>query len=207
MSGQTWEIPSGFIPIYPGVDYTPPPIPSVDGPAQHVLKIPVAGPAPFNTLAVVRGRGAIGSGLISDDEMHRTVWRVSTHLKIPSYDPDRPVLDQLRHSTAASIVAMSSGGQIGIEHDDGSDFQVAVDEIVAEPYVDEDTKRFYVDIRTANLHNQTSSVDYLEMTSWVLYYDPATKPLDEQIVVIIPTFPDPIDTAAVIPGAAGEEWH
>jgi len=180
MTGEkTWEVEIAIVPIIPGVDYTPPPITSVNGPAQPVVKMPIAGPAPFNTLAVARGRGLIGSGPISDDTLHRTTWRSMTHLKIPGIDHDRPLSEQLVHSSTASILAISSGDQVGIEYDSGSNFQIAIDVVHAEAYVDETTGRFGVDFDTASLHNQTSSSDFFEMTTWVMYFDPDTVPLDE----------------------------
>jgi hypothetical protein len=177
----TWEVVVGGLALpLPGVDQTPPPLPSVDGPAQAVVTIPIAGPAPYNTLAIARGRGVIGSGPIFDDELHPTVWRSMTHLHVPGIDHDRPLSEQLVHSTTASILTVSSLDQLGPEHDGGSDFLIAIDAVRAEAYVDETTGRFGVDIETVNRHDQTGSVDFLEMTTWVMYYDPATKPLDEQ---------------------------
>lgn len=175
---NNWDLPpyAVYDPSNPNIDHTPPPLTTMDGPAQPIVRIPVAGPAPFNTLAVVRGRAMIGSGPISDGRMHRYTWTASTHLHIPDFDHDRPVLDQVRHSTSATILAMSSWVQRGIENDDGSEFTVAVDAIHPEAVIGDDG-RFSVAIDTANSHNQTSSSDFLEMTSWVLYFDPETDPV------------------------------
>lgn len=175
-----WDLPpfAIFQPGNPNVDHTPPPITTMDGPSQPIVRIPVAGPEPFNTLAIVRGRAMIGSGGISDDTMHRLRSVAMTHLVIPGFDPARPVLDQVRHSTSASILAMSSWVQRGIENDDGSSFVIAIDDIDEVAVIDEQSGRFGVAIDTANSHDQTSSSDFLEMTSWVLYADPATRPLD-----------------------------
>jgi len=177
---KTWEVFVVDIALPgDGLDHTPPPIASVDGLAQPVVKIPIAGPAPYNTLAVARGRGVIGRGKVSDDFAHRATWRSMTHLKIPGIDHDRPLSEQLVHSSTACIITMSSGAQLGPEHDSGSNFLIAIDAVIAEAYVDEATGRFGVDVETVNRHNQTSSGDFFEMTTWVMYYDPDTVPLDQ----------------------------
>lgn len=179
---RKWDVPPGEIyqPWNPNIDHTPAPIMTVDGPAQPVVTIPVVGPRRFNTLAVVRGRGWIGAGPISDGLMHHQTTVVSTHLIIPDFDASRPVLDQVQHSTSATILAMSSGAQLGIENDDGSSFTVAVDAIHDEAIIGDDG-RFSVAIDTANSHDQTSSADFLEMTSWVLYFDPDSRPLADRL--------------------------
>ncbi|QAY69558.1 hypothetical protein [Xylanimonas protaetiae] len=171
---DTWELPPYelYAPWDPNIDHTPPPLTSVDGPAQPVLKIPVAGPSPFNTLAVVRGRAFIGSGPISDGTMHRVDSVVRTHLVIPEFDRDVPLGNQLAHSTTASILAMASGPEKEVFADDGSHFTIAIDEVVADPHVDPDTGRYSVTVRTACEHHQTSTAQWLEMTSWVLYREP-----------------------------------
>ncbi len=181
MTGN-WDVAPGqiFQPDNPNIDHTLPPITTVDGPAQPIVRIPVVGPAPFNTLAIVRGRAWIGEGPISDGRMHHRTSLVSTHLTIPGFDPGRPVLEQVRHSTSATILAISSGAQRGIENDDGSEFVIAVDAVHEEARIADDG-RFSVAIDTANSHYQTSSADFLEMTSWVLYHDPDAKALDEQV--------------------------
>ncbi|WEK12788.1 MAG: hypothetical protein P0Y48_09950 [Candidatus Microbacterium phytovorans] len=172
---ETWML-GPFVmpdPWNPYLDHTPPPISDIDGPAPPVIRIPIAGPDPFNTLAIVRGRSFISHGPISDGKLDRGVRRlIPTHLTIPGFDPERPVSEQVRHSSVASIVTISSGGQRNPENDAGSDFIIAVDALDPDPTIDRNG-RYYLTAVTASSHDQTSSGDFLEMTSWVAYYDPA----------------------------------
>ena len=157
----------------PGADGRPPLIGDVGGPAQPIIKVPVVGPEPFNTLAIVRGRGGIGEFGIADGEIDRVSSTVWTRLVLPTFDPSRPVSEQIKHSSTASLLCMSSRAQLGPENDAGSEFTVAIDTIRADPAMTE-TGQFGLVVNTASSHYQTTSMSFLETSSWVLYYDPET---------------------------------
>ncbi|KQO98537.1 hypothetical protein [Leifsonia sp. Leaf264] len=144
-----------------------------DDHAQPIVKIPVTGPAPFNTLAVVRGRAIVGDGFVSNDRPKPERRLVSTHLKIPDYDMERPWQEQLQHSTTASLFHLSQTDQTG-STDAGAHFIAAIDSIVFEPVINEDTGRLSINIDTNKLGDQVTAIHFLEMTSWVLYFDPKT---------------------------------
>lgn len=68
---------------------------------QKVVKIPIAGPRPFNTLVIVRGY-AISSNPGADDILKHGIFGVRTAFDLAGHDPDREPHPRFSHSTIAA---------------------------------------------------------------------------------------------------------
>ncbi|SFU10348.1 hypothetical protein SAMN05660657_05715 [Geodermatophilus amargosae] len=146
----------------------PPPIPLDEQPP--VIRIPVAGSAPFNTLAVV---WAVGLGTLApaDGKLHkfRVTW--PTNLVLTGYDPLRPEQQRVLHSSSAWIRTTAIDPQSGIFSDANTSFTSAVDEVQAESKLDEDG-RWHISVDVASSAVDANTVTQVEISSWVLCWEP-----------------------------------
>jgi hypothetical protein len=132
-------------------------------PAQFpVVRIPVSGPEPFNTLVIVRveiGSELTGAGL------HRFPLTVPTRFKLIGYDPRaEPVYE---YSTCGSLY------WIGLD-DSENEFLVALDEISGS-FDDDGTWR--LDVWGAHSVGSGGKLIYgFTAVSWVLCYEPPVDP-------------------------------
>lgn len=145
-----------------------PPIAEVTGVVQPIVRIPVAGPAPYNTLAVVRGRQYMTQGFVANGQMKRGTWYIPTKLIIPGFRAEDPVDEQLKHSSSASIHTLSTDAERGLGADGNTRFTIAVDQIQLQPSVSA-SGAFGLIAHTAFLTLDVNLVAYLELSSWVLY--------------------------------------
>ena len=131
---------------------------------QETVRIPVAGPAPFNTLAIVRGRVPTQAYAPADDVLHRYQHTVATSFTLKDYDPSVP--PPFQHSTVAALQLM--------EADDDTSFVVAIDEVVAGffGYMGNWTLVFNVAAQWDNVDNASAAY----FSSWVLCYEPPSDP-------------------------------
>jgi hypothetical protein len=130
---------------------------------QPVVRIPVAGPAPFNTLAVVRTEA---SGMLHSNAPGQLLrWRSTTEtpLVLAGYDPRRPEQQHVVHSSSATLHMMQTS--------DGTDFVHAVDAVVAESTINEDG-RWMVSIDSAAEAGKVTAATGVEISSWVLCFEP-----------------------------------
>ncbi|GAA3228501.1 hypothetical protein GCM10017691_19700 [Pseudonocardia petroleophila] len=140
--------------------------------AIPIVKIPVAGPAPFNMLAVVRSR-LWGMGYFGDDLHRAHVTGYPTALTIPRFDPGRPEQHVVHHSTSVGVSAMAA--------DDDVDFTVALDSVASASTFDRDgtwllsfdsAVQFDFD---SLVEVEAGVVEYVA-TSWVLFVEPPPPP-------------------------------
>ena len=133
-----------------------------------VVRIPVAGPPPFNTLAVVRTQ--IGSTGTTGYGLFRTTLTVPTSFKLIGHDPRvEPVF---QHSTSATIWLISLT--------DDNDFLGAVDTVTGS-FADDGTWQITADmamlIGAATFPPRHDGLECgVLASSWVLCYEP---PVDE----------------------------
>lgn len=74
---------------------------------QGVVRIPVAGPAPFNTLVVVRGWVA-GAGGPADDVLRGVRFKIETDFVLARFDQRKP--HRYQHSTTAVLQLIQADG-------------------------------------------------------------------------------------------------
>jgi hypothetical protein len=134
-----------------------------------VVRIPVAGPAPFNTLVVVRCTASSGTIHVSNGKLNR--WR-SVHwtpFVIAEHDPRTDPVFQ--HSTTAVLQMMQAS--------DDTSFVVAVDGVDAGF---DETGRWIVSVETADASERVFSTHRLYVSSWILCYEPVLEPRRDQRV-------------------------
>ncbi|WP_344719734.1 hypothetical protein, partial [Pseudonocardia yunnanensis] len=143
--------------------------PLIDG--QPVVRIPVAGPPPYNTLAVVRTTAGITSYDWADGNTDRRRQTVPTPLILAQYDPRRPEQQHVIHSSSATVRMMQISAEVEVFTDDNTDFQISIDAILPESRIDEHG-RWWVTFDVAEEFTKVFAGAHAEITSWVLCYEP-----------------------------------
>lgn len=131
---------------------------------QPVVRIPIVGPEPFNTLVVVRGQVGITNWRYADGKLQRRKISVGTNFHLVGFDPRVPAL--AKHSTSAAIQMLQSS--------DDTSFVSAID-AVDDGFFDE-VGRWTVVVRVADLWDNTVSASMAYISSWVLCYEPPLDP-------------------------------
>jgi hypothetical protein len=135
-------------------------------PDPQSVRIPVAGPEPFNTLVLVQGYGYWGIGEISNDELYRLRYGIKTSFDLRGYD-NLVDLDPIpyKHSTIAA--------QLMLQADDDTPFVVAIDAV--DGFFDKNgTWVVALDIASQWKGVHSSSTCYY--SSWVLCKEPPLPP-------------------------------
>jgi hypothetical protein len=124
-----------------------------------VVRIPIAGPKPYNTLVAVRETISTGLTTPADGNLHRTpgVFTTSFHLK--DYDPTADV--PYEHSTTAVIYHLSL--------EDDTSFLAAYDALDA---AFDDSGQWIVTVDTAAYSDGEAIGSYAAVSSWILCYEP-----------------------------------
>jgi len=138
---------------------------------QPVIRIPVVGPAPFNTLAVVRTVAVVTQYSVADGMMDRQRLALGTNLVLTGYDPLQPEQQHVRHSSSATLRMIQISAETDILTDDNTSFTFAVDEVEADSKFDE-TGRWYVTVNVAASAVQVYAGGTMEVSSWVLCWEP-----------------------------------
>lgn len=136
-----------------------------------IVKIPVAGPAPFNMLATVRSV-LYGGAVAPDGQLHPVhVLDYPTALTVERFDPDRPEQHYLLHSTSVGLRLMNLDKQIGLLADNNTTFTVAIDSVDATSRFDEHGN-WLLSFSSAISSDMSNGMIGYVATSWVLYYEP-----------------------------------
>jgi hypothetical protein len=131
---------------------------------QPVVRIPVAGPDPFNTVVVVRGFVPTQEFGVSDNVLHRYRHAVMTNFQLVGFDPRVP--PPFKHSTTAAIQMMQA--------DDDTAFVVAVDQVVDGLFDDHGNWILVFDV--AGLWDHVYAASGAYFSSWILCYEPPPNP-------------------------------
>jgi hypothetical protein len=131
---------------------------------QPVVRIPVIGPEPFNTLVVVRGRFSLTDYRKSDGKLHQFKWALPTNFSLIGFDPRVP--PPSRHSTTVTLQMLQVSGD--------TNFAAAAD-AVDQGYFD-DTGRWTVVVRVASEADQVYAAWMAYLSSWVLCFEPPPNP-------------------------------
>ncbi|WP_350247597.1 hypothetical protein RBB84_12360 [Rhodococcus sp. D-6] len=140
--------------------------------SQPVIRIPIAGPPPYNTLAVVRVQ--LGAGFSwATGKIKRNTSTYATNLIIKDYDPERhPEQRSIVHSTAGGFhsiqIVEGEGPHIG---DWNTEWLYAIDNFHLESSVTSDG-RWCLTADTAGMVDGRISGATLEATSWVMFWEP-----------------------------------
>lgn len=152
----------------------------------QVTRIPITGPAPYNSLVCVSVETYLGSQELREGKISRFPMRVATPFRLAGFDQRVPPI--FDHSTTAWINAI---GPI----EDG-DWTQAVDSITGAGFTPTDGA-YYLDLRVAQLVDdfapgtcmglaQGISICLffvrIQVTSWVLCYEPPITPLPQSYV-------------------------
>lgn len=150
---------------------------SPDGPTA-VIRIPVVGPRPFNTLVYARFRFSLP--LRADwgtwGDLWREVFTMPTPVVLADYDAEDERQRTVKHSTTASLRALETTPELGVENDSGSSFTFAVDSIASEAKVD-DSGRVLLSVEHAwNFDDRTDAgLIVFDLSSWMLIYEPRAE--------------------------------
>lgn len=138
---------------------------------QPVVRIPVSGPAPFNTLAVMR---TIAPGTLeyATGDLRRDTFSVLTPLFLRGYDPLRPEQQQVQHSSTAFLRMM----QI-CEHDAphigdwNTEFTIALDRVHSESRISPQGQWIMTFDAATQVAGRLASWQF-QISSWVLFWEP-----------------------------------
>ncbi|MFI5952698.1 hypothetical protein [Cryptosporangium sp. NPDC051539] len=137
-------------------------------PPASVVKIPVAGPAPFTTLAVIRTRVHLVPVMrFADGVTKRDTLQVATGLFLDGFDPARPEHRQVVHSSSGTLRMMQISAEVDVFTDDNTDFTIAIDSIAAASTVS-DQGQWVLTFDVATAFVQTWATAAAEISSWVL---------------------------------------
>lgn len=168
--------------------------------AQPVVRIPVAGPAPFDTVAVVRTVVGLTTYGWAGGEVERQRLTLPTPLLAPgAVGGPAPV-----HSSSATLRMMQiSAEQDFVTNDDNTDFVLAVDSIDPVSGFDEHG-RWHVTVEAAASVWQVFAGATAEVSSWVLFREgrrDAGRPIDWSRVTPLPWRPrfDPVGWRVPVP--------
>ncbi len=126
---------------------------------QPVVRIPIAGPPPFNTLAVVRGRVYTTSYGVADGKLRRKRAAVETNFSLAGYDSR--VSPPFKHSTSVALNM--------IQTTDDSAFLTALDEIDGGF---NDRGIWTVVVKFADMWDTVIATSTAYISSWVMCYEP-----------------------------------
>lgn len=163
--------PISFQDMYPLLPYQ---FPLVE--AQPIVRIPVAGPEPFNTLVVVRFQMGIGEFAWSDGKFHAiTRGPVATGFTLAGDDDPRSHRPPSQHSSMAMLnhQQLKSGDLLAGD----SPFVNAFDDVIDGrfEYVG-DKWRWCLWWRTDWLADQAWAAATAYVSSWVLCWEPPREP-------------------------------
>ena len=138
---------------------------------QPVLRIPITGPAPYNTLAVLRTIAPLGPTQWATGDLRRTTFDIKTDLNLMGYRPDRPEQQTVHHSSSATIrmmqIAEGDGPHLG---DWNTTWVYAVDRVHPESKIDEDGN-WIVTVDSASAIDGRLAVGSCEISSWVMFWE------------------------------------
>jgi hypothetical protein len=125
-----------------------------------VVRIPVAGPEPFNTLVVVRAQvGVIDQTRPSDGQTHHARLALGTAFSLVGFDPRiQPAFD---YSAAVSLQMLQSSGR--------TTFICAVDTVSG---AFDENGRWTVTVDVASEFDGVLAAASAYVSSWVLCYEP-----------------------------------
>jgi len=140
----------------------------VDPAVGSVIRIPVAGPKPFNTLVVVRANVSHGPGTwASDGNVYRPPVIFDTPFRLIGYDPRVDV--PYEHSTTAVIYQ--------IQLTDDTNFLAAFDAVHGSF---NDLGQWIVTINSALASDGEWMVYLAHVSSWILCHEPPPPAQDDQ---------------------------
>jgi hypothetical protein len=129
--------------------------------AYRVTRIPVAGPAPYNTLAVVRTVVWVSKYSVSTGETHHDHVDIATDLIVRGFtEGDR--LPRASHSSTASLHMMQSS--------DDNSFTIAVDVVTG---AFDETGTWVLTVDTAQAFSGVFAAVAAFASSWVLFSENA----------------------------------
>ncbi len=128
-----------------------------------VLRIPVIGPAPYNTLVVVRGRGPLTQYRWAGDDLNRFDYIAGTGFKLIGFDPRVP--PPFEHSTTGTINM--------IQTTDDSAFVCAIDDVTG--FFDAQGN-WAMAVKAADQWDQVFAGATANFSSWILCYEPPPSP-------------------------------
>lgn len=136
---------------------------------QQILRIPVAGPDPFNTLVVVRSIMTQGGLIMADNDLHRFPFvPMKTHFKLRGFDPlVYPPSSQPPHQHSTCVVVNWH------QQDDDAAFVIAADEVAGHF---DDEGNWTVLVSVAGQFDHETGLIIMNMSSWVLCYEPPPDP-------------------------------
>ena len=135
---------------------------------QKVLKIPVAGPDPFNTLVVIRSGMTQGGSFLSDNDLPRFPWvPMRTHFRLKDFE-DYPEGSPPPHQHSTSVIIQ----WYGLADDAG--FVIAADEVDGKF---DDDGYWTVLVSVAGQADHEDCYFNMYISSWGLCYEAPPAPL------------------------------
>lgn len=126
---------------------------------QPVVRVPIAGPSPFNTLVIVRGKVFTSRYRHADGKLERRKVALGTHFRLVGFDPR--MVPSFAHSTSVALQMMQTSGE--------SAFVTAVDTIDGQF---DSYGNWTIVATVADLWNNQFAVSSAYVSSWVLCFEP-----------------------------------
>jgi hypothetical protein len=132
---------------------------------QRIVRIPIAGPEPFNTLVVVRETLSSGFGPWSaDGHMHRTPLEFRTSFTLSGYTPSADSNIAFKHSTSLVMFHLRLA--------DDAEFLAAFDGLDAGF---DASGRWIVKVDGALSSDGEALDTFAQISSWILCNEPRTR--------------------------------
>jgi hypothetical protein len=133
-----------------------------------VVRIPVAGPEPFNTLVCVRGRVPTTHFRVSDGKLESSTFLVGTGFTLAG-NTDQRLIPVFQHSTTGSLQHMQSSDDTAFVH--------AVDAVVGAEFIFTGAAWVWtLTWRCSIMADEVFSTAFGYFSSWVLCYEPPVDP-------------------------------
>ena len=146
-------------------------LPQMDGP-HTVVRVPVVGPAPFNTLAYARTRVTRPSGSYIWGQTAKESVLVPTPVAIAEYDPQDSRQQTVRHSTTAALRAIETTREWDWQNDAGSSFTIAANSIEHDVHIGPDGLVSLTVNFEWRFDDRTPAGSFLiDLSTWMLLYE------------------------------------
>lgn len=162
---------------------------------ESVVRIPVAGPAPYNTLVYFRWQASVpGLYRAANGHTYHDSRTYQTRLVIANYDPNDPDRSTIRHTSTGYLSMMQITPEAEVFADDNTDFTAAIEMVVGDALIDE-TGRVSITVDTSSRMFQVFSALTANVSTWALIYEPrkqvGAKPIWQEAIKLHPAAPPP----------------
>jgi hypothetical protein len=146
---------------------------------QPVLRIPIAGPEPFNTLVLVRARSFVGPGGWASGKLNSEDVVIGSDFWLAG-NADQRRNPAAAHSTTGMIADIQASAQVDLTSDAATAFVWSINTVDGAFVWANGGWQWRFMINSSNLVDQVYAVGLCYLTSWVLCWEPALESEEER---------------------------